>query len=99
MESLYYLIPIAFVLLIIAIRPLSWAIKSGQYDDLDTEAHRILFDDTPHQPYRGSVASSTAVSEPQMTASSAADLLVTDEPGTEQSSSQQLSSEQPPSKS
>lgn len=59
MESLYFLIPIAFVLLIIAIRLLSWALKSGQYDDLDTEAHRILFDDNPHPIYRGSAPAVT----------------------------------------
>ncbi len=50
MESLYFLIPVAFILLIAALRVLSWAIKSGQYDDLYTEAHRILFDDEPQPP-------------------------------------------------
>lgn len=45
MDSLYLLIPIALVIFAIAIRLLFWAISSGQYDNLDTEAHRILFDD------------------------------------------------------
>ena len=45
MESLYLLIPIALVFVAIAIKVLFWAVKSGQYEDLDTEAHRILFDD------------------------------------------------------
>tara|TARA_R110000850_G_scaffold81342_5_gene174794 strand:- start:2561 stop:2812 length:252 start_codon:yes stop_codon:yes gene_type:complete len=44
-DSLYFLIPIALVFVVIAIRLLFWAINSGQYDNLDTEAHRILFDD------------------------------------------------------
>jgi len=44
-DSLYLLIPVVLVFLVLAIRFLSWAIKSGQYDDLDTEGQRILFDD------------------------------------------------------
>lgn len=27
-----------------------WALKSGQFDDLDGAAHRILFDDETHPP-------------------------------------------------
>ena len=42
MESLYLLIPIALVFCIVAIRLLLWAISSGQYEDLDKEAWRIL---------------------------------------------------------
>ena len=44
MESLYVLIPIALVLVGLAIKLFFWAVKSGQYDDLDTEGKRILFD-------------------------------------------------------
>lgn len=47
MESLYLLIPIAIIIVAIAITIFFWAVKSGQYDDLDTEGHRILFDDPP----------------------------------------------------
>lgn len=47
MESLYLLIPIALVFCAIAIKLLLWAIGSGQYDDLDREAWRILTDDEP----------------------------------------------------
>jgi cbb3-type cytochrome oxidase maturation protein len=47
MDSLYLLIPIALVFCVIAIRLLLWAIGSGQYDDLDKEAWRILADDEP----------------------------------------------------
>jgi cbb3-type cytochrome oxidase maturation protein len=46
-DSLYLLIPIALVFCVIAIRLLLWAIGSGQYDDLDKEAWRILADDEP----------------------------------------------------
>ena len=50
MESLYLLIPVALLVLLLAIKLLFWAIGSGQYDDLDTEAHRILFDDNEIKP-------------------------------------------------
>ena len=44
MDSLYILIPIALVFCFIAIKLLLWAIDSGQYDDLDKEASRILME-------------------------------------------------------
>jgi cbb3-type cytochrome oxidase maturation protein len=46
-ESLYILIPIALVFCAIAIKLLLWAIDSGQYEDLDKEAWKILADDEP----------------------------------------------------
>ncbi|MDH3993199.1 MAG: cbb3-type cytochrome oxidase assembly protein CcoS [Gammaproteobacteria bacterium] len=52
MDSLYLLIPIALVFCAIAIKLLLWAIGSGQYDDLDKEAWRILADDPPPTPKR-----------------------------------------------
>ncbi|MES2672873.1 MAG: cbb3-type cytochrome oxidase assembly protein CcoS [Pseudomonadota bacterium] len=45
MESLYFLVPVALIFIAIAVKILWWAIHNGQYDNLDTEAHRILFDD------------------------------------------------------
>jgi cbb3-type cytochrome oxidase maturation protein len=45
MESLYFLVPCALIFVAIAVKVLFWAINNGQYDNLDTEAHRILFDD------------------------------------------------------
>ena len=45
METLYLLIPVGLIFLGIAIKLLFWAINSGQYDDLETESQRILFDD------------------------------------------------------
>ena len=44
MEVLDLLVPIALIFVFIALRILFWAINNGQYDDLDTEAHKILFD-------------------------------------------------------
>jgi cbb3-type cytochrome oxidase maturation protein len=39
------LIPIAFALGAVALGAFFWSLKSGQYDDLDGAAERILFDD------------------------------------------------------
>jgi cbb3-type cytochrome oxidase maturation protein len=49
-DSLYLLIPIALLFCGIAIKLLLWAIDSGQYDDLDKEAWKILADDEPPPP-------------------------------------------------
>jgi len=46
-DSLYLLIPIALVFVAVGIKLLLWAIDSGQYDDLDKEAWRILAEDDP----------------------------------------------------
>ena len=45
MSILFYLIPLAIVLLIFAIWAFFWAVRTGQFDDLDTPAVRILLDD------------------------------------------------------
>lgn len=45
MDSLYILIPIAVVFVAVAISAFLWAVNSRQYDDLDAESQRILFDD------------------------------------------------------
>ena len=39
------LIPLAIVVLIIAIAAFIWAVKSGQFEDMEGPAHRILMDD------------------------------------------------------
>jgi cbb3-type cytochrome oxidase maturation protein len=45
MESLYILIPIAIIFLAVAIKAFLWAADNKQFDNLDQEAHRILFDE------------------------------------------------------
>jgi len=45
MSALYLLIPVAVVLVGLAIWMFFWAVDNGQYDDLDSPAHSILFDD------------------------------------------------------
>lgn len=45
MSILIYLIPIALLLSLIGLAAFIWSLKSGQYDDLDGAANRILLDD------------------------------------------------------
>ena len=45
MTSLYLLIPVSLIFCALAIWFFFWAVNSGQYDDLDGEGERILFDD------------------------------------------------------
>lgn len=45
MSILYLLIPLAVVLMAIAIAFFLWTVRTGQYDDLEGPAHRILMDD------------------------------------------------------
>ncbi len=53
MSILYLLIPLALVLLGVALWGFLWAVRSGQFDDLEGPAHRILMDDDdPRIPHR-----------------------------------------------
>ena len=45
MESLLYLIPYAISIGILGLIGFIWALRSGQFDDPDGAAARILFDD------------------------------------------------------
>jgi cbb3-type cytochrome oxidase maturation protein len=47
MQSFYLIIPVALVFCGLAIAAWLWASNSGQYDDLDREARRILEDENP----------------------------------------------------
>ncbi|MFT3898371.1 MAG: cbb3-type cytochrome oxidase assembly protein CcoS [Thermomonas sp.] len=52
MNALLILIPLSLVLLVAAIWAFAWAVKRGQFEDLDTPALDILQDDDdlPRQP-------------------------------------------------
>ncbi|MFG1421976.1 cbb3-type cytochrome oxidase assembly protein CcoS [Roseixanthobacter liquoris] len=54
MTVLLYLVPIALGLGLIGLFAFLWSLKSGQYEDLDGAAFRVLSDDdlpaTPHAP-------------------------------------------------
>jgi cbb3-type cytochrome oxidase maturation protein len=45
MEILYLLIPLAVVFVVVAVGFFLWTIRSGQYDDMEGPAYRILMDD------------------------------------------------------
>jgi cbb3-type cytochrome oxidase maturation protein len=45
MDVIYGLIPGMILLGLVAVAVLFWAARSGQFDDLEGEAHRILMDD------------------------------------------------------
>jgi cbb3-type cytochrome oxidase maturation protein len=45
MTDFLYLVPIALALGLVGLGAFMWALSSGQYDDLDGAAERILFDD------------------------------------------------------
>jgi cbb3-type cytochrome oxidase maturation protein len=44
-ESLYLLIPVSLVFIGVAIAVFFWAVNSGQYEDVEREGERILYDD------------------------------------------------------
>lgn len=50
MEVIYILIPLSLVLVAVIIGFVAWAVKSGQFDDLERPAHRILDDDDGIRP-------------------------------------------------
>lgn len=50
MDALLLLIPIALFLGLLGLGAFLWALKSGQFEDLDGAAHRILFDDEDDPP-------------------------------------------------
>lgn len=63
MDLLYTLVPFSLVLLCIAIAVFFWAVRSGQFDDMDSPAHRILFDEDNNDK-KSSDADSSAPNRP-----------------------------------
>ncbi len=49
MDALIVLIPVALGLGLLGLVGFLWALRRGQYDDLDGAAARILFDDPPNK--------------------------------------------------
>jgi cbb3-type cytochrome oxidase maturation protein len=44
METIFVLLPLALLIAAVAVGFFVWAARTGQFDDLDTPAIRILFD-------------------------------------------------------
>ena len=47
MDSLYLLVPMSVLLVLGLIALFAWALRSGQFEDLDREGWRVLEDDAP----------------------------------------------------
>jgi cbb3-type cytochrome oxidase maturation protein len=45
METIFVLLPLALLIAAISVGFFIWAARTGQFDDLETPAVRILFDD------------------------------------------------------
>jgi len=57
MSILFLLIPLGMIFLGVAIWAFLWAVRSGQFDDMEGPAHRILMDDDdPRIPGRSRAA-------------------------------------------
>ncbi len=55
MDILYLLIPLSLALVLLIGAVFWWALRSGQFDDLEGPAHRVLMDDDrPGKDQRGS---------------------------------------------
>lgn len=50
MNMLYVLIPLALMLLGVAVWALIWAIRSGQFDDLESHGWSVVLDDDQKPP-------------------------------------------------
>lgn len=60
METIFVLLPLALLIAAVAVGLFIWAATTGQFDDLDTPAVRILFDD--EEPRGSRTATSAAAS-------------------------------------
>lgn len=72
MDILLLLIPVSLLLLLLGGGLFWWTVNSGQYDDLDSPAQRILFDDdsdmVPDQPDRSRSGNGPAKPDEPVTA-------------------------------
>ena len=56
MNVLFLILPLTLVLAVAAVGAFAWATRSGQFDDLQTPALRILHDDDVSKPKGNSKA-------------------------------------------
>lgn len=45
MNIIFILIPLALILMLVALGIFFWALRTKQFDNLDVEARRVIFDD------------------------------------------------------
>ncbi|HIJ83377.1 MAG: cytochrome oxidase [Magnetococcales bacterium] len=65
MDIVFVLLPIALTLGGVGLIGMLWAVKTGQFEDLEGPAHRILFDDdremVPDQTQKPKIAATTSL--------------------------------------
>lgn len=59
MEVIYILIPLSLVLVATVVGFVIWAVKSGQFEDLERPGYRILDDDDHVPSHRGPTPTTT----------------------------------------
>jgi cbb3-type cytochrome oxidase maturation protein len=64
MEVIYTLIPGMVLLGLIFVGVLWWAVKRGQYEDFEGDAHRILLDDDLEAPRKPKAAVTQKKTDP-----------------------------------
>lgn len=47
MSVIFIALPVAIALAVAALLGFAWAVRQGQFDDVDTPAVRMLYDDEP----------------------------------------------------
>ncbi len=50
MSVMYLILPLALVIVFVAVAAFVWAARRGQFDDLDTPAMRALHDEVEKKP-------------------------------------------------
>ena len=50
MDILIFLIPVALILGVVGLCAFLWSLKHGQFENLDAEASRILFEEEARKP-------------------------------------------------
>jgi cbb3-type cytochrome oxidase maturation protein len=53
MSIIYLMIPLAILLALVALVAFYWALNSGQFDDVETPAQRMLFDEVGSSMKKG----------------------------------------------
>jgi cbb3-type cytochrome oxidase maturation protein len=61
MSILFVMIPLALVLLAVAVALFFWAVGSGQFDDLDAQGAMVLFDEHTRAAPRSDAARSASI--------------------------------------
>ena len=65
MEIIYLLIPVSLILVGLIVWIFLWAVRSGQFDDMEGPAHQILMDDDGPATGKGDEATDKAATAQQ----------------------------------